>query len=89
MYLWEHNGHMFLREGKSHFLAQKKTWKKAPTDPFSCWNVINNNDNKMITFAKFQQESFATVACRMLNGVGQIDAIALNPLDDNKMITKW
>jgi hypothetical protein len=42
----------------------------------------------MITFAKFEQESFATVARRMLNGVGQIDAIAPNPLDDNKMITK-
>ena len=89
MYLWEHNGHMFLREGKSHFLAPKKTWKKAPTLHVVVFFVINNNDNKMITFAKFQQESFATVACRMLNGVGQIDDIAPNPLDDNKMITKW
>ena len=31
--------------------------------------VINNNDNKMITFAKFQQESFALSMCRMINGV--------------------
>ncbi len=42
----------------------------------------------MITFAKFQQESFATVVCRMLNGVMQLGAPNINPLDDNKMITK-
>jgi hypothetical protein len=43
----------------------------------------------MITFAKFQQEIFATVARRMLNGVIQMDTAYLNLLDDNKMITKW
>jgi hypothetical protein len=25
----------------------------------------------------------------MLNGANYIDAVAPNPLDDNKMITKW
>jgi hypothetical protein len=42
----------------------------------------------MITFAKFQQESFMIVACRMLNDVIQMDTLITNPLDDNKMITK-
>jgi hypothetical protein len=42
----------------------------------------------MITFAKFQQERFANAMSRMLNGAIYIDAVATNPLDDNKMITK-
>jgi hypothetical protein len=42
----------------------------------------------MITFAKFQQESFAADTCRTLNGVMQMGAPNINPLDDNKMITK-
>jgi len=42
----------------------------------------------MITFAKFQQESFASYTCRMINGVMQICTPIINPLDDNKMITK-
>ena len=42
----------------------------------------------MITFAKFQQEIFATVARRMLNGLMQTGTPNINPLDDNKMITK-
>jgi hypothetical protein len=42
----------------------------------------------MITFAKFQQESFANVMGHMLNGANYIDTVATNPLDDNKMITK-
>ena len=41
----------------------------------------------MITFAKFQQESFANVMGHMLNGANYIDTVATNPLDDNKMIT--
>jgi hypothetical protein len=42
----------------------------------------------MITFAKFQQERFANAMGHMLNGANYIDAVAPNPLDDNKMITK-
>jgi hypothetical protein len=42
----------------------------------------------MITFAKFQQEIFTITVCRMLNGVMQMDPSFINPLDDNKMITK-
>jgi hypothetical protein len=42
----------------------------------------------MITFAKFQQESFATGMRRMPNGVIQMGTPIINPLDDNKMITK-
>jgi len=42
----------------------------------------------MITFAKFQQESFAFVMYHMLNGVAQMGAPLIIPLDDNKMITK-
>jgi len=42
----------------------------------------------MITFAKFQQEIFAVNTCRMLNGVMQTSTSHINPLDDNKMITK-
>ena len=42
----------------------------------------------MITFAKFQQEIFVTDNWRMINGARCVDAVATNPLDDNKMITK-
>jgi len=42
----------------------------------------------MITFAKFQQEIFAAVACRTTNGVIKMDAWFIILLDDNKMITK-
>jgi len=42
----------------------------------------------MITFAKFQQESFAIAMCRMLNGAMQMSTSIINLLDDNKMITK-
>jgi hypothetical protein len=42
----------------------------------------------MITFAKFQQENFVIVARRMLNDLIQMHALSINPLDDNKMITK-
>jgi hypothetical protein len=42
----------------------------------------------MITFAKFQQESFAVLVHRMINGVTHLCIPCINPLDDNKMITK-
>jgi hypothetical protein len=36
---------------KSHFLDQKKALKKAPNWRVVVKCVINNNDNKMITFS--------------------------------------
>ena len=42
----------------------------------------------MITFAKFQQGHFAITVYRMINGVIYTDPPLINPLDDNKMITK-
>ena len=89
MYLWEHNGHMFLREGKSHFLAPKKTWKKAPTLHVVVFFVINNNDNKMITIRRILRGSFGMWNFHMiLNVISACDAIIIL-LDDNKNDNKW
>jgi hypothetical protein len=42
----------------------------------------------MITFAKFQQEIFAVVMHRMIDGVMHMSTPCVRLLDDNKMITK-
>jgi hypothetical protein len=50
------------------FLAPKKSLKKGTTWCILLLNVINNNDNTMIIFGKFQQEIFAIGMRRMMYG---------------------